>query len=109
MKRSTNHIDMCRHPGWRVFIIGLAVFGLALSVATRTFQMKVNRGVVVASAASQATRQHMDRDAVSWAPPDTVLTVLQVPTFYPFVAPAGPPLASVLFDESLSNRPPPSC
>ena len=95
---------------WRVFfIIALAVCGLTVSLATRTFRLKIPNGVSVVSGDAQAMRQHMVRDAAQWVPPVPTFTTLQVPTFYPYVAPAGPPLASVLFDESLYNRPPPSC
>jgi len=92
-----------------MFLIALAICGLAVSVATRTFRLEVTHGVTVSSGDAQAMRQHMDRDGVQWVPPVPVLTALEVPTFYPYVAPAGPPLAAVLFDNSLYNRPPPSC
>ena len=91
----------------RIFIIVLAICGLTVSVATRTFRLTIPHGVTVNSGDAQAIRQHMDRDGAHWVPPVPVLTVLEVPTFYPYVAPAGPPLATVLFDTSLYNRPPP--
>jgi hypothetical protein len=92
---------------WRILIIVLAICGLTISLATRTFRLTIPQGVTVSSGDAQATRQHMDRDAVRWIPPVPVVTVLEVPTFYPYVAPAGPPIATVLFDKSLYNRPPP--
>jgi hypothetical protein len=95
--------------GWRVFIIGAAICGLTFSLATRTFRLKITYGVSVVSGDAQAMRQHMVRDAVRWVPPVPLFTAFEVPTFYPVVAPAGPPLASVLFEEKLYNRPPPSC
>ena len=95
--------------GWRVFITVVAICGLSVSLATRTFRLKIRYGVSVASADAHAMRQHMVRDAVRWAPPVPLFTAFEVPTFYPFVAPAGPPLASVLFEEKLYDRPPPSC
>jgi hypothetical protein len=103
--RLPNH----RHPRWLVLVIVLAIFGLTVSLATRTFRLTLPHGVTAHSADSHATRQHMNRDAAPWAHPAPVLSTLQVPVFYPRVAPAGPPIPSVLFDESLSNRPPPSC
>ena len=93
----------------RAFLIVLAICGLILSLATRTFRLDVPQRVSFVSDTGHAMRQHLDRDAMQWVPPAPLLTSLQVPTFYPYVAPAGPPLASVLFDQSLSNRPPPSC
>lgn len=93
----------------RALIILLAICGLTHSLATRTFRFRIPHGVSVTSGNTQAIRQHMDRDAVRWVAPVPLFTVLQVPTFYPYIAPAGPPLASVLFDKSRYNRPPPSC
>jgi hypothetical protein len=109
--RQPQNRDGLRAPfqKWRVFIVILAICGLTISLATRTFRLKIHQSVSVTSGDAQAKRQHLDRDAARWAPPVPVFTVLQVPTFYPFVAPAGPPIASTLFDESLFDRPPPSC
>ena len=97
----------CRN-GQRL-IIAFAICGLIVSLATRVFHFHSASGVSVTFAVTEAMRQHMDRDAVWWLPPVPVLTMLQVPTFYPYVAPAGPPLPSMIFDESLTNRPPPTC
>ena len=98
-----------QHPRWCVLVIVLAICGLTVSLATRTVRLTIPHGVTAQSADSHAMRQHMDRDAAPWAPPVPALGTLQAPVFYPRVAPAGPPIPSVLFDESLSNRPPPSC
>jgi hypothetical protein len=94
---------------WPVLVVVLAICGLTVSLATRTFRLTIPHAVTVKSNATQAMRQHLDRDAVRWVPPFPVLTTLQAPTFYPHMAPAGPPLPGTLFDESLYNRPPPSC
>ncbi|HEX3820703.1 MAG TPA: hypothetical protein VHW45_10230 [Candidatus Sulfotelmatobacter sp.] len=95
---------------WQILIITLAICGLSVSLATRTFRLQPTTDAVkVASSTSQPVRQHLDRDAVAWVPPVPILFALQGPTFYPRFAPAPPPLLSVLFDQSLANRPPPSC
>lgn len=96
---------------WRIFIIALAICGLTVSLATRTFRLTTSHGVTVKSGDAQAKRQHMDRDGVHWVPPVPVLTALKAPSpaGYPYLAAAGPRFATVLFDQSLSNRPPPSC
>lgn len=103
--RTVNH----RRPHWRALVIVLAICGLTVSLATRIFHLSFPQGPAVQSTSAQAVRQHLDRDAANWVPPVPILTVLVAPAFYPRFAPAGPPLPSVLFDESLSNRPPPSC
>ena len=98
-----------QHPRWRVFVIALAICGLTVSLATRTFRLTFPQTPTAESSSAQAARQHLDRDASTWVPPVPTLTTLSAPVFYPRVAPAGPPIPSVLFDESLFNRPPPSC
>jgi hypothetical protein len=97
-----------RYLQWQVFIIILAICGLTVSLATRTFRLNISHEISASSGDAHAMRQHMDRDATQWVPPAPLFTTLLVPTFYPYVAPAGPPLASILFDKSLYNRPPPS-
>ena len=94
---------------WRVLIIVLAICGLSISLATRTFHLKTLQGTTVSSDSAQPMRQHLNRDAMQWVAPIPVFTVLQVPAFPLPVAPPASLLLSVFFDESLSNRPPPSC
>lgn len=98
-----------QRPSWCVLVILLAIFALTASLATRTSVPTDFHDTTVQSVSAQAMRQHLDGDAVQWVAPTPVLTLLQAPSFYPRVAPAGPPLSHLLFDESLYNRPPPSC
>lgn len=110
MGLSANHDRMAYHrPSWRVFIIVLAICGLSVSLATRTFHVKILQGTSVASHSAEPMRQHLNRDAMRWVAPIPVFIVFEAPSLYLPVAPAAPRLLSVLFDESLSNRPPPSC
>jgi len=92
---------------WAVMIV--VMFSLVLSLGTRTFHFTLPHGVTVQSSATQGMRQHMNRDAVGFVPPVPVFAAFQAPTSYPYFAPAGPPLAVILLDESLYNRPPPAC
>jgi hypothetical protein len=96
-------------PWWRWALFLVVVFALVTSLATRTFRLTFPHGVTVKSGAAQAMRQHLNRDAARFAPPARIVSALPAPSFYPYVAPAGLPLAVLLLDESLSNRPPPSC
>ncbi len=98
-----------RELTWRRALVGAVMLALVVTLATRTLHLTIPHGVTVQSGAAQAKRQHLDRDAVGWIPPTSVLTALRPPTFYLHVAPAGPPLGVLLLDESLCNRPPPSC
>jgi hypothetical protein len=97
-----------RCPHWRFLIVVLAICGLTVSVATRTFHLKILQCTTVTSHSAPPMRQHLDRDAMRWVAPIPVFIVFEAPTFYLPMAPAAPSLPSVLFDESLSNRPPPS-
>ena len=104
---------MQNYPGrrvlrrWEVAIVVLAICGLTVSLATRTFRTRSSTGTIVKSVTQQPVRQHMDSDAAKWIPPVSTLTVLEVPVYYPRFAPAGPPLPRLYYEESLSNRPPP--
>jgi len=98
-----------RRPAWQTLLVVVAIFSLTVSLSTRTFRLKVSSINSVQSSAGQAIRQHMDRDAVRWMPAVPVVATLDAPSFYPLVAPAGPPLPGLLLDESLYNRPPPAC
>jgi hypothetical protein len=92
---------------WEVAVVVLAICGLTVSLATRTFRTRFSTGAIVKSISRPPIRQHMDRDATKWVPPVPTLAVLEVPVFYPKFAPAGPPLPRLYYEESLSNRPPP--
>ena len=102
-----NHLGKRVLRRWEVAVVVLAICGLTVSLATRTFRTRVSTGAIVKSISGQPVRQHMDSDAAKWVPPVSMLTVLEVPVFYPRFAPAGPPLPRLYFEESLSNRPPP--
>ena len=97
-----------RSPGWLVMPVAMLLLSLTVSLATRTFHLKITHQTTVQSNSAQAIRQHMDRDAVRWVPSVPVLLALEAPSFYPHVAPAGPPLPVLLFEKSLYNRPPPA-
>jgi hypothetical protein len=108
-KPETTVVAVAREPWWRWVLIGVVMCSLVGSLATRTFRLTIPHGVAVKSGDAQAIRQHMNRDAALWTPPVPLFSTFQAPSFYPRVAPAGPPLGVLLLDESLYNRPPPSC
>jgi hypothetical protein len=98
------------HQFLRVLVIVVAIAALTFSLATRTFRLADTHGINARSLTTQGMRQHLDRDAAKWTIPAPRHTTLLVVVFYPRVAPAGPPMPSILFDdENLYNRPPPSC
>lgn len=99
--------EVRRRLRWWQSLMLVVVTALGVSLATRVCHVVITRTVHVQANASEGMRQHMDRDASCWVAPVPRFTFLQTASFYPKFAPAGPPLPAVLFDESLSNRPPP--
>jgi|ERR1700722_1452612 len=109
-KAESRDVSLGSVPWWRWALVGVVMFSLVLTLATRTFHdTNSSLSTTVQSNSPQAMRQHMDRDAVRWAAPIATIAVAQAPTFYPRVAPAGPPLPTLLLEENLYNRPPPTC
>jgi len=110
--KKTGKTDILCGPGLslRGALITIVMLSLVVSLATRTFHQTIPQGVTAHANTAQAMRQHMVRDAARWVPPVFVYTAQQAPVFYPHVAPAGPPIPTLLLsEESLYNRPPPSC
>jgi hypothetical protein len=89
-------------------LIGLVLLSLIICLATR-FDAGTQSKTWVQSSASQAMRQHMSQDGFTWTSPVLQLALRQAPTFYPRVAPAGPPLSNLFLEPKLYNRPPPGC
>lgn len=89
--------------------IVLSIVALTANVATRTSVVRFQHNVSINSQASISSRQHLDGDAMEWAPPVATDLVAEAVSFYPLISPAGPPVAGVLFEDALYNRPPPSC
>jgi hypothetical protein len=108
-KAETRDVSLGPESRWRWVLVSVVMFCLVVTLATRTFHDTTSLSTTVQSSSLQAMRQHMDRDAVRFAAPIAKVTVAQAPTFYPRVAPAGPPLPTLLLEENLYNRPPPAC
>jgi hypothetical protein len=108
-KADTRDASLCPVPWWRWMLVGVVMFSLVLTLATRSFGETTSNSTTVQSSSPQAMRQHMDRDAIRWVAPVPIIAVLEAPAFYPRVAPAGPPLPTLLLEENLYNRPPPAC
>src|SRR5580698_1292724 len=101
-KSGTIRVDGFGTSFWRRTLMLLVLVSVSFSLTTR-FQSHPE-SVTGVHSLSQGLHQHMDRDAVRWAAPVLIFTLLHVPTFYPRVAPAGPPLPTLLFEEQLYNR-----
>ena len=107
-----SHVENRRHRGWCAVVVLVAVFSLVVSVATRYSSTGDLSSTTVKAfqthPSPEAKRQHLAKDAADWIAPVICLSVLQSPRSYPRIAPAGPPMPGLVFEESLYNRPPPS-
>ena len=68
-KAGTTDAGLRSVPWWRWAFVGVVMFSLVITLATRTFHVAVPHSTTVQSNSPQAMRQHMDRDAVRWALP----------------------------------------
>jgi len=97
---------------WRSTLVLIAALSLALSVATRYSVVSHygTKAATIASACSiEATRQHLVKDAITWA---VLIVVFDRLRFSPqrLAFPVRTVQFSTLyFEECLYNRPPPSC
>jgi len=110
MLRITNSEDSrCRR--WCALVVLLAVCSLTASVATRYTFSRGSSGNTVTTVqkhgSPEPSRQRLMKNAASWIAPVVDSAVLEAPSSYPRIAPAGP-IPSLFFEESLYNRPPPS-
>jgi len=106
----TNHKNG-RCARWCALVILLAICSLTISVATR-YSSSANLSSGAAKSLRQHTqqepsRQRLTKIAANWMPVFRS-SVLQAPSAYPRIAPAGPPIPRLSFESSLYNRPPPS-
>jgi len=102
---------------WRracsALVVLLAVFSLAVSVATRYCSAQggssYSTSTVHKHSVPEPGRQRLTKSAANWIPPVVRTAVLEAPSSYPRISPAGPPMPSILLELSLYNRPPPAC
>jgi len=101
------------HRASCALVVVLAVSALTVSVATRYCTPQSSSAYAVKTvhkhSSPEQIRQRLTKNAVNWMPQVVQTGVLQAPTSYPRIAPAGLPIPSVLLETSLYNRPPPSC
>jgi hypothetical protein len=108
VKLGTTDVKVRSVPCWRRGLVTVVMLSLVLTLATRTFHSVLSHTTTVKSGASQAIRQHLDRDAVRWTAPAATVTISQIPRFIPRATRVAPPLPVLLQEESLYNRPPPA-
>jgi hypothetical protein len=101
---------------WRrmfcAIIVFVAVTSLAASVATRYCSPQGSSYSVKSlhkPFSPEQSRQRLTKSTANWMPQAMQEINLQAPISYPRIAPAGPPLPSVILETNLYNRPPPVC
>lgn len=110
MFRLRNSEDL-RRRAFCATVVLFAVCSLTASVATRyAFGRTTSSGVVTVHkhASPEPARQRLLKNAATWIPPVVCSVALEPPSSYPRIAPAGLPVSSLVLDENLYNRPPPS-
>ena len=111
MLGSTN-LEVSRSRRWCALVVLLVVCSLTASVATRYSFSRSSSDDRVTKVQKHLSpepgRQRLLKNAATWIPPVVVSAVFEAPSSYARIAPAGPPIPSRFFEESLYNRPPPS-
>ncbi len=108
MAKSQNSRSSTRAARYQLFVL-LSICSLTGSLVTRTFHLKHSYCVTVRSNSPHAVRQHLDRDAIRWVAPVPNFAPLRTSTFHSSMTTRVSPLPSLILDENLYNRPPPSC
>ena len=107
-----SHFEAQRRKSWCALVVLVAVCSLTVSVATRYSSRWEASSPTVKTVQTHTSpdvkRQRLAKNAATWIPPVARFDILRAPIFYPRITPAGPPVPSLLFEESLYNRPPPS-
>jgi len=112
MFQLTNLAKLWRRMGSALIVL-LAISSVTISVATRYCSAPSSTAYSVNTlhrhASPERSRQRLTKSSTNWIAPVVRTAVLEAPTSYPRIAPAGPPIPSLLLEKSLYNRPPPSC
>jgi hypothetical protein len=109
MLRLTNP-DNSPRRNWISIVVLLAIAALTVSLATRyasVCEVSAHANAAQKDSTPQHAKQRLIKTAASWIPPVVSAVIIQSPSAYPRIAPAGPPIPRVLFEKNLYNRPPP--
>jgi hypothetical protein len=102
---------VAQRPWYSVLLVLLLGLSLADSLATRfvRYYPAYHGASTVTSNSPQSKRPDLERDGLQWLPPVAPVTFAAARVLYPHVLPASPSARTILLDDNLSNRPPPSC
>jgi hypothetical protein len=102
--------DHSAHRNWTAAIVLLAVTAITVSVATRYVSVPGISSHTTAAhkhSAPERAKQRLIKYAANWMPPVASAVMIEPPSPYPRIAPAGPPIPRLVFLKNLYNRPPP--
>jgi hypothetical protein len=88
-------------------VLGIVLFSLVASLATRTFHLQVVNGAQVKASSTSAAQQHLDKDGFEWTPPAPSLVSSEDPIHLETIVLAASLLPAQTLDDVLYNRPPP--
>lgn len=98
-----------RFSTWRNLLLGVAVLGLIVGLATRYCDLGPSVSTTAAvSSGANAKHQHLDRDAFEWTPQVSDFSIFVLFVCARHAPPAAEPLLVAHLDDSLYNRPPPA-
>ena len=93
----------------RLFFL-LVSLALIFNVAGRYTQVVHSFGAYsVVTGSAQVEQQHLNADALAWAPPPSEFVPFLSAVSTVALPESDPPYLALLLEDSLSNRPPPSC
>jgi hypothetical protein len=99
------------HQRGCALVVVLAVCALTVKLATRFSLFESAPTPTITTVQPRVSpapnRQRLMSTATACIVPIVRASLLDPTTAYPRIAPAGPPMPSVLFEQSLYNRPPP--
>src|SRR5579863_5769503 len=106
-----SHFEDRSRQNWCMAVVLVAVCSLIVSVATRySYTWDAQSTTVKAvqiHTSPEAKRQRLAKDGADWMPLVIHFSLLHSPRRSPRIAPSGPPMPGLQFEESLYNRPPP--
>lgn len=99
------------HQRGCALVVVIAVCALTVKLTTRFASFDCTSTPAVTTVQPHVSpspnRQRLMNTATAWNAPLIRPSLLDSTSSYPRIAPAGPPMPSVLVEESLYNRPPP--
>lgn len=112
LQQAANVIPIRRNGLRPTAVILVAVFSLAVSVATRystAVGQEAQATKIIRSQSLDAKRQHLLNDGLHWSAPAVTFVLFAPARVSARALPAVPSIARLFLEDCLYKRPPPSC